>query len=65
MPSGVKLTEQQGDAILRLAGEVDADGKWLLSYEQIAQRLNLNERTVRRWIREAAVKYGRLKAWRS
>ena len=64
MTSGEKLTEQQADAILRLASEMDADGNWRLSYRQIASRLQLSERTVRRWIREAAVKYGRLTAWR-
>jgi len=64
MTSGAKLTEQQADAILRLAGETDADGNWQLTYKQIAKRLQISERTVRRWVREAAVKYGRLTAWR-
>jgi excisionase family DNA binding protein len=65
MPSGRKLTEPQRDTILRLAGDRDAAGEWLLTYEEIAQRLQLNRRTVYRCIREAAVKWGRFTAWRS
>lgn len=64
MPSGRKLTEQQADAILRLAGEKRIDGHWMLTYEQIAEHLQLSERTVRRWIREAACRYGKLTGWK-
>lgn len=60
MTSGIKLTAAQAAAILRLASERDSDGNWLLTYEEIAERLDLNERTVRRWIREAAVRFGKL-----
>jgi len=64
MTSGKPLTEQQRDAILRLAGKVDADGEFLLSMRQIADALEIHERTVRRWIRQAAVSYGVCTAWR-
>ncbi len=52
------------DELRGMIEKLDADGNWRLSYRQIASRLQLSERTVRRWIREAAVKYGRLTAWR-
>jgi len=61
--SGKKLTERQADDILRLASLKREDGCWRLTYEQIAEQLGLSERTVRRWIREAAVRFGRLTGW--
>ncbi len=62
--SGRKLTLEQRDAILRLAGESDGNGgDWTLSYQQIADTLHISERTVRRCIRRAAVAFGRLTAW--
>ena len=64
MTSGRKLTEEQADAILRLAGEKDADGDWLLSYEQIAERLQVHRHSVYRIIRKAAVQWGELTRWR-
>lgn len=63
MPSGKPLTEQQVDAILRLAAERTTDGEWLLSYAQIADRVRLSHRTVERLIRRSAVKWGKLTAW--
>jgi len=65
MPSGTKLTEQQVDAILRLAGEQDMDGEWLLSYAEVAKRVGLSHRTVERVIRRSAVKLGYMTAWQN
>ena len=64
MTSGKKLTEQQIDAILRLAGKQNADGKWTLSYRQIAKRLDLHRHTVYRCIRRSAVHWGNRTAWK-
>ena len=64
MTSGRSLTNRQRAAIVRLAGERRVDGGWLLSYVQIAERLDLNERTVRRVIRESAVRFGLLDGWK-
>ncbi|MHB8953547.1 MAG: sigma factor-like helix-turn-helix DNA-binding protein [Pirellulaceae bacterium] len=65
MTSGRKLTEQERDTILRLAGKETPEGEWLLSYKKIATQLDLSERTVRRWIRRAAVKFGERTGWKS
>ena len=65
MTSGRKLTEQQADAILRLAGRQNADGKWALSYRQIAKTLDMHRHTVYRCIRQSAVRYGNRTAWKS
>lgn len=65
MTSGRKLTERQAYEILRLAALERDDGNWLLSYEKIAEQLDLNERSVRRWIRRAAVRLGKLTGWKS
>lgn len=64
MTSGRKLTEQEADAILRLAGLEREGGEWLLSYQEIAKQLDLHERTVRRWIRRAAVRSGQRTGWK-
>jgi DNA invertase Pin-like site-specific DNA recombinase len=64
MPSGYRLTEQQVDRILKLAGELDSDGNWLLSYRQIASRLDLHRHTVETAIRQAAVNWGKHTAWK-
>lgn len=64
MPSGRKLSQEQVDAILRLAGELNVDGEYLLTYEQIAERLCLHRHSVYRVIRQAAVRLGKLTAWR-
>ena len=64
MPLRRNLTEQQRDAILRRAGELDADGQWLLSCRQIADHHHLSHRAVERAIRQAAVLYGKSTAWR-
>jgi len=63
MPSGHKLTEQQVDRILRLAGERTASGEWLLSYRDIAQQMDLHRHTIEHVMREAAVKWGQYTAW--
>jgi transposase-like protein len=65
MTSGRKLTEPERDKILRLAGKKRPDGRWILSYVQIAAQLDIHERTVRRWIREAAVKHGERTGWKA
>lgn len=65
MPSGKKLTEREADDILRLAGLEREDGTWSLSVEQIAEQVGVDERTVRRWIRKAAVLYGKLTQWKA
>ncbi len=62
--SGRKLKARDVDAILQRAGRKRTDGRWLLSYKDIAAELDLNERTVRRWIRKAAVKLGQLSSWK-
>ena len=64
MTSGRKLTKEQADAILRLAGLEQEDGQWRLSYSEIAKRLDLHRTTVYRHIRQAAVRYGQRSAWR-
>jgi len=63
--SGRKLTQEQIDAILRLAGLEREDGSWLLTYQQIADRVQVNERTVRRWIRKAAARLGASIGWKA
>ena len=65
MTSGRKLTKHQVREILRLAGLERGDGEWLLSYQRIAEQLGIHERTVRRWIRRAAVRLGKLTGWKS
>lgn len=65
MTSGRKLTEEEADAILRLAGRKDQDGQWSLSYVQIAEQLGIHRRTVWRQIRRAAVLWGERSAWKA
>lgn len=60
MTSGRKLRAEQVNAIIHLAGLKRDDGEWLLSKKEIAERLGLHERTVRRCIREVAVQHGKL-----
>jgi DNA invertase Pin-like site-specific DNA recombinase len=64
MPSGYRLTEQQVDRILKLAGELDSDGQWLLSYSAIAKRLDLHRHTIEHVIRLSAVNWGKHTAWK-
>jgi DNA invertase Pin-like site-specific DNA recombinase len=64
MTSGRKLTEEQVDTILRLAGELDGDGEFLLKYGQIAKKLDVHRCTVYRCIRQAAVRWGKRTAWK-
>lgn len=63
MPSGTKLTQEQIDAILRLVGELTDEDCWRHSYREIARRVAIDERTVRRVVRLSAAKLGRLTAW--
>lgn len=65
MPSGKRLTQEQVDAILRLAGEEDTPGHWRLTYSQIGAQLTIHRCTVYRVIRRAAVSYGRKFSWRA
>ncbi len=55
MTSGKPLTARQQRRILHLAGHRDESGKWLHSYAAIARIVSVCERTVRRYIRVAAV----------
>lgn len=55
MTSGRKLTMEQADAILRLAGETDEDGNWRLTYRQIAEKTGFHRHTVYRLVRRVAV----------
>lgn len=64
MTSGKKLSQEQYDRILSLAGEVDADGEFCRTYEEIAELLGVHRRTVYRAIRQAAVQLGALMKWR-
>jgi hypothetical protein len=63
MGSGTRITQEQVDAILRLAGEKNADDDWALTYEQIAERVSVHPRTIYRVVRQAAVRWGQLTAW--
>ena len=65
MTSGRKLTEEQVDAILRLAGQTRPDGEWTLTYTQIARELNVHRRTIYRCIRQAAARWGNRTSWKS
>jgi DNA invertase Pin-like site-specific DNA recombinase len=64
MPSGTRLTEQQVDRILKLAGERTSTNDWRLSYREIARRLDLHRHTVENTIREAAVNWGDYTRWK-
>ena len=65
MTSGRKLTEQQADAILRLAGQMTEEGRWRWTYSQIADQLDLHRHTVYSVIRRSAVRWGQHTAWKS
>lgn len=56
MGSGRKLTKSQVATILRLAGETRADGKWAMTYQQIAQEMELHRVTVSCVIRGVATR---------
>ena len=55
MGSGRKLSKAETDAILRMVAQRDVDGRWLLSYRQIADRLRLDLKTVSDCVRTTAV----------
>lgn len=63
MPTGCNLTQEQIDAVLRLANQRGVDGEWLLTYDEIAAQLGLHRRTIYRCIRSAATKWGQLTKW--
>lgn len=63
MTSGRKLTPHQVRELLRLAGLEREDGQWLLTYQQIAEKLDVHRCTVYRCIRRAAVRCGNRTAW--
>ena len=58
--SGRKLTRAERATILRMVMQRDADGKWLLSYQEIADRLRLDRKTVAETVRWAAGQFQRL-----
>ena len=62
MPSGHPLTDSERARILKLAGLVNLDGAYSLKYKQIAQNLDISEKTVYRVIRDAGVKWGKYTA---
>ena len=62
--SGRKLTHAERVTILRLITQRNADGKWLLSYQQIADRLRLDRKTVADVARWAADQFARGLRWR-
>jgi predicted transcriptional regulator len=64
MPSGTRLTLEQFDKILKLAGAKTEESRWRYSYSEIARRMHINERTVREVIRFAAAKFGEHAGWR-
>lgn len=55
-------TQHQVAAILALAGEETASGKWRWTFSEIAAELRIPEQTVRDVIRRAAVCAGELEA---
>lgn len=63
MTSGHHLTQEQVDEILRLAGLQREGGEWLLTYQRIAEELNIDHRTVSECVRRAAAAYGILTRW--
>ena len=64
MTSGRPLTDLEIYAIQRLASYKDADGHWLYSVAQIAQRVRHDERTVGHYIREGNAGWHKLTRWR-
>lgn len=64
MTSGKKTAESVCITIQRLASERDADGRWLLSYEQIAERLDVDKRVVSDVVRQACRSWFHVSRWR-
>jgi hypothetical protein len=62
--SGNRTPETIILAIQRLAAEKDADGHWLLTYEEIGHRLQVDRRVVSDEIRQAARKWWHVSRWR-
>jgi hypothetical protein len=63
--SGRKLTKQQVDAVLRLAGVLREDGEYLHSQTAIAVSVDIHRRTVSRCLRDAAVREGKRVRWQA
>jgi hypothetical protein len=62
--SGKRTPEHVRLSIQRLAAEKDADGHWLLSYEEIGHRLKIDRAVVSQEIREAARQWWHVSRWR-
>lgn len=65
MTSGNRTPEDVRLAIQRMASQKDADGKWLLSYEEIGARLKVDRRVVSDEVREACRTCWHLTRWRA
>ena len=65
MTSGKRTPEQIRLAIQRMASEKDADGEWLLTYEEIGHRLKIDRRVVSDEVREACRVCWHLTRWRA
>lgn len=64
MTSGKRTPDETRLAIQRLASQKDADGRWLLSCEEIARRVQVSRGIVFREIREAARQWWHVSRWR-
>ena len=64
MTSGNRTPEDVRLAIRRLASQKDADGGWLLTYEDISHRLKIDRRIVSDEVREACRVCWHLTRWR-
>ena len=62
MTSGRPLTERQRDSILRMVG-YRQEGLWLLTYDEIAARMDLDTKTITTCVRAAAANWGRHTQW--
>jgi DNA invertase Pin-like site-specific DNA recombinase len=65
MTSGRKLTQEQVDAILRLAARRDDAGEFVFTFAEISSRTGLHRTTVANTIRRAAAELARLVCWKS
>ena len=65
MTSGQRTPEDVRLAIQRLVSQKDADGHWLLSYEEIAHRLKVDRKVVWHEVRESARQWWHVSRWRA
>lgn len=65
MTSGKRTSESVVLACQRMASYKDQDGHWLLSYEQIAEQLDIDKRVVSEAIREANRAWHKISQWRN